>query len=81
MVDLADQAAALGDQARGRAGRELEFGHSEYVIISNAVMETRNPLPDDVLPAVRTDVPISYSTSKPFQQLVLDATLCWRCEL
>ncbi|BBZ55704.1 hypothetical protein [Mycolicibacterium phocaicum] len=75
LVEVADQAAAMADldaQARGRADAELKWGDSEYVI-AMAVLETRTPLPDDVLAEVRAGIPRWYPPSESTRQLMLDA--------
>lgn len=53
--DVADRAAAAADldgQARGRVDMEQEFGEADAVLVI-AVLETRKPLPADILKDIR----------------------------
>ena len=73
LIDLADQAAAaadLNDQARGRIESELEFGDEHYALVI-AVVETRKPLPSNLLREIRAGADEWFSDST--RQLVLDA--------
>lgn len=73
LIDLADQAAAAADldaQARARVQSELEFGDADYAL-TIAVLETRKPLPANLLKQVRAGADKWFSA--PTRQLVLDA--------
>ncbi|OCB09236.1 hypothetical protein A5717_26025 [Mycolicibacterium porcinum] len=73
LIDLADQAAAaadLDDQARGRIQSELQFGDADYAL-TIAVLETRKPLPTDLLKQIRSGADQWFRGST--RSLVLDA--------
>ena len=74
LITLADRvgaAADLDDQARGRFIMEMEFGDTE-IAIGIAVLETRTPLPIDLLAQVRQRVTGWYA-SDHYRRLVADA--------
>lgn len=74
LVTLAGRAAAaadLDDQARGRVDMEMEFGDTE-VALGIVVLETRRPLPTDLLDQVAAGAAAWYANAA-YRQLVLDA--------
>lgn len=74
VVDLADRVAAaadLDDQARGRVTFELDYGDSDHAICI-AVLETRTPLPADLLQHI-SDGADTYWYDQPTRDLVLAA--------
>lgn len=74
LVTLAGRAAAaadLDDQARGRVDMEMEFGDTE-IALGIVVLETRRPLPTDLLDQVAAGAAAWYANAA-YRQLVLDA--------
>lgn len=75
IVDLADAVAAaadLNDQARGRVDAELEYGDMYYALCI-CVLETRRPLPLDLITQILTGLDTWYRSETDTQNLMRDA--------
>ena len=71
--EVADRAAEVADldgQARGRVRLDQELGQS-VAVLATVVIETRTPLPADVLKDVRAGAPDWFRP--PLRSMILDA--------
>lgn len=72
-IDLAERVGAAADldgQPRGRFDMEMEFGDERYALII-AVVETRKPLPSDLLDEVRRAADEGFNDYS--RELLIDA--------